>query len=206
MQEAVELIFKLEYDPERGWLEEKRRAQIKKVLGYIQSNSFTDYSYCQAWYPEEREHYPCIVAKKVEETFHLMHMFVWDSNVETSEFWVCNSPHCYNEVLGSSLDALLFDEYGEACHEIHEHCAQHVSEQSRLIRKNIETITEEPGEYWTKIHVWQIDDKWYSQKVWIESESRELTSPLLYEVAAMWQGPCETRELAIKAARESEKE
>jgi hypothetical protein len=201
MQTAVELKFILQYDESKGWLEDKQKEQFKKVLAYLQERPFYQYSYCYVF--EEHQFTPTIVAKCTETTYHLMHMFVFGSGVETREFDVCDTPHCYNEVLGAGLDALLFDRYGEQCHEMHERCAQHTSATSRLIRRSIETINETPDkkEMWEKIHVWRLRGKWYSQRIWIESESREMTSPLLYEVASIWFGPFDTRELAIQAAR-----
>lgn len=206
MQQAVELKIKLQYD-KGHLLEEKQREQLKHVLGYLNEHPSYQYSYSRLY--DDWKFTPCIVAKCPETTFHLMHMFVFEKGVETREYNVCDRPHCYNEVLGSGLEALLFDPYGEECQEMHERCAQHVDQSlSRAIRRNIETINETPdrSEMWEKIHVWRMRREWYSQRVWIAAESREMSSPDLYQVASPWLGPYDDKDLAIQAARDYEEE
>lgn len=155
----------------------------------------------------------------ISETWTLTFKSCWNEelapkkHMKISEaFNICNAEDCYQPVAASQAKGLytcLHQRHGVDLHPIHERCWHHTNATGKEICRTIETLTETaPGErWWSKIVVWKLRSRWYSQRLEYDNETGDFGTILSeYIKATPWLGPFKERDAAITAARDRDED
>ena len=152
---------------------------------------------------EDAGQVPCIAVKSLwrEHLTMLVNYYLLryrEHITKQQELQFCWRDFCYRPVATSILprDIFLLDRYGEAPHQAHECCLQHVGLSTRTMIKTLEV-----GDFnGFSVLSWRYQRHFYSQQTWLETDGDYESGFVEIPCGSPRLGPYASREEATLAA------